>query len=105
MMQPSMQVAGQVMRPDHPTGAIDDLGPRLHPELVRDHPEPGLEQHPELAPRQMPAEAAVDPADQREVPVALAGAAGCTHLNDALRSLADVPQLVAALDAQAVAAA
>lgn len=35
----------------------------------------------------------------------LRGPAGCTHLNDALRSLADVPQLVAALDAQAVAPA
>lgn len=30
----------------------------------------------------------------------LRGPAGCTHLNDALRALAEVPQLLAALDAQ-----
>ena len=31
---------------------------------------------------------------RRAVPVALAGAAGCTHLNDALRAMADVPALL-----------
>jgi hypothetical protein len=31
---------------------------------------------------------------RREVPVSLAGIAGCTHLNDALRALADVPALL-----------
>ncbi|WP_254049835.1 DUF2889 domain-containing protein [Novosphingobium sp. TH158] len=31
----------------------------------------------------------------------LRGPAGCTHLNDALRALADVPELLAALDGQA----
>ncbi|MFM5929720.1 MAG: DUF2889 domain-containing protein [Novosphingobium sp.] len=35
----------------------------------------------------------------------LRGPAGCTHLNDALRALADVPALLSALDAQAGATA
>lgn len=35
---------------------------------------------------------------RRAVPAALPGAAGCTHLNDALRALADVPALLRCLD-------
>lgn len=36
---------------------------------------------------------------RRAVPAALPGAAGCTHLNDALRALADVPALLHHLEA------
>ena len=35
-----------------------------------------------------------------EVPRALSGIVGCTHLNDVLRSLADVPQLISGLRAE-----
>jgi hypothetical protein len=68
--------------------------------LARVVPVPRVLPYPEcpLAVRQVGALVGAPLADLRSVVLErLSGVAGCTHLNDALRALADVPDLVAAL--------
>ena len=63
-----MQVANR-----HQPREYGRLGSRLHPELARNALEPHIEQHPQFTPGKVPAKARMNPANQSEMPVALAG--------------------------------